>query len=525
MTITSLPVFAGYSAKDKFLRSIDDDIDLPALGSNVSRVVQLASADDQAIHDLTYFVLSDVSLTQKILRLSNSVSYRTMSGVQVTTISRAIFLLGCDTVKTCALALIVVERLANAKHSHALRAELAKALHASVLSREIAKSQRRAGAEEVAIAALFGNLGQVLVAAYDYPHYIEIAALAESECITLEKACVKVLGCSFNAIAQSVLRDWNMPDSITQAVAPLAAGVLKPARKTQEWVQQAAGFGIEASRLLAAAEATDEEPVRKALVERFGRALELSNETLEALLRSVESEMNMLAEIMGLSEPEADAENTQASADQTGEGQPEHESEVAIPQAFLMHTEPVAAQVQDVHPSGKPLDARDRLLAGVQEVTQMTEAGCGKVNEVILHVLETLYSSMGFRFATICLKDAQSGEYRARLALGEDAARRRSELAFMADRQDLFKLAMNSEADLMISDASDPKIAALLPAWHRTLFSDARSFIVLPIVVKKIPLGFFYADRKQPAPEGVPPDEASLIKILKSHVLAVLNKR
>src|SRR3569832_1117105 len=72
MTITSLPVFAGYSAKDKFLRSIDDDIELPALSSNVSRVVQLASADDQAIHDLTYFVLSDVSLTQKILRLSGA---------------------------------------------------------------------------------------------------------------------------------------------------------------------------------------------------------------------------------------------------------------------------------------------------------------------------------------------------------------------------------------------------------------------------------------------------------------------
>src|SRR3569832_1306974 len=76
MTITSLPVFAGYSAKDKFLRSIDDDIDLPALGSNVTRFVQLTSADYQTNHDLTKNNQTNDSLTQKIQRLSNSVSYR-----------------------------------------------------------------------------------------------------------------------------------------------------------------------------------------------------------------------------------------------------------------------------------------------------------------------------------------------------------------------------------------------------------------------------------------------------------------
>jgi len=524
MTVSPPTAPAGPSAKQAFLQSIDDDIDLPALGSTVSRVVQLASDDDQAIHELTYFVLSDVALTQKILRLSNTVSYRTMSGAKVTTISRAIYLLGFDTVKTCALALIVVERLANARHSHALRTELATALYASVLSRELAKSQRRAGAEEVAIAALFANLGRILVAAYDYPHYEQISALAECEHISQEKACMKVLGCGFNALAQSVLRDWNLPDSITQAVAPPAAGILKPAKKNQEWVQQAAGFGIEASRLLAAPQAPDAELMKKALVERFGAALEINGEKLDMLLQSVEAETGMLEEILGLSELELEADEQESAVEQE-EKSGEAERDAVIPEAFLMQAAPDAAREPELHPSGKPLDARDRLLAGVQEVTQMTEAGHGKINEVILHVLETLYSSMGFRFAAICLKDAKSGEYRARLALGENASRLRTQLAFCAEKQDLFRLAMNSESDLMISDASDPKIAALLPPWHRTLFADARSFIVLPIVVRKNPLGFFYADRKQPAPEGVPSDEAALIRILKSHVVSVLSKR
>ena len=50
------------------------------------------------------------------------------------------------------------------------------------------------------------------------------------------------------------------------------------------------------------------------------------------------------------------------------------------------------------------------------------------------------------------------------------------------------------------------------------LFSD----IVLPLVVGKARLGFFYADRTATAPEGVPPDETALIRALKRQVLAAL---
>jgi GAF domain-containing protein len=84
---------------------------------------------------------------------------------------------------------------------------------------------------------------------------------------------------------------------------------------------------------------------------------------------------------------------------------------------------------------------------------------------------------------------------------------------------------MENDADLMISDASDAKIRDLIPAWHRKLLPDARSFIVLPLVVHKKPFGLFYADRILPAPEGVPPDETAMIRTLKAQVLAALNSR
>jgi GAF domain-containing protein len=130
---------------------------------------------------------------------------------------------------------------------------------------------------------------------------------------------------------------------------------------------------------------------------------------------------------------------------------------------------------------------------------------------------------MGFRFATVCLKDQRSGQFRARVAFGEEHQKRLAGFVFpMAPSRDLFHLSMENDADLMIADAASPKIRALLPEWHRALLPDARSFIVLPLVVGKVQLGLFYADRVQPAPEGVPPDETSLIKALKGQVLVAL---
>jgi GAF domain-containing protein len=153
----------------------------------------------------------------------------------------------------------------------------------------------------------------------------------------------------------------------------------------------------------------------------------------------------------------------------------------------------------------------------------MRAGGHGKVNDVIQAVLETLYRGMGFRFATVCLKDVRSGQYRARVAFGELHAQRQAGFVFpTASGDDLFHLAMQNNADLMIADASAPKIRALLPEWHRALLPDARSFIVLPLVIGSVQLGLFYADRAQPAPEGVPPDETSLIRALKGQVLVAL---
>lgn len=524
------------AARDRLLQKISQETDLPALGSSVSRVVQMASSDDEAVRNLAHFILSDVALTQKILRIANTVFYRAASSTPVTTVSKAIFLLGFETVKTNALAMLLVDRMSS-RHAQSVRTELNHALCASIVGREMARRSQFKDAEEAAIAALFKNIGRLLVAAHDHKLYMKIAALVEAGSHTQAQASAEILGCTFDSIAEAVLKEWNIPDSIVQALWSPPAGVLKPARTRQEWLQQVAAFSSAASRLIPGANEPGQDAASKAILTRFGGALNLDQSKLARLFADVGQETRVLATSSnlpmqsedtahGAQEPAPDGTVPAQTAGQNGAASAVADSGLPLELLMSAPEESNPMRIVQRHASGKPVNARDLLLAGVQDVTQMMASGRCKVNDLMLLVLETLYSSMGFRFATVCLKDVSAGQFRARIAMGERNEVREEGFHFsVASTKNLFHLSMENDADLMISDASEPKIRDLLPPWHRTLLPDARSFIVLPLVVQKKQLGLFYADRAQPAPEGVPPEETALIKMLKGQVLAALQPR
>jgi hypothetical protein len=272
-------------------------------------------------------------------------------------------------------------------------------------------------------------------------------------------------------------------------------------------MRQVASFGLDVARLMGRSADPGADPEARALLARYGAALDVSATRLDELFAAVAREMDSLLQSMNMQPAPRE----------------ERPAEGGLPNVLLLATMDAGQeQAGGAYPSGKPKNARELLLAGVQDVTQMRASG-GKVNDVILAVLETLYLSMGFRFATVCLKDGRAGQYRARVSFGEDDARLQAGFAFpVAPSRDLFHLAMENDADLMIANAASTKIRDLLPAWHKALLADAKSFIVLPLVVGKVQLGLFYADRTEPAPEGVPPDETALIKALKGQVLAAL---
>ena len=508
----SFPLFhAAESPREALLRKINDETDLPSLGLAIAQVLQITSSGEDSVARLAHFVLSDVALTQKILRLSNTVQYRASAGSAVTTVSRSIFLLGFDTVKASAMAMLLVDCFKNKAQAGHVRKELIHSLCASIIGRQMAQRGKFQNAEEAAVAALFKNIGRVLIASYDHALYGRIVALADSAQVSLPEAAATLLGCSFERFGEMALQEWKIPEAIIQSLAPLPHAELKKPVHRIDWLKQVASFADTLATLILSGKQHEHGQV-EAILQRYGKGLELDRSLLSDMLMQVDSETRQMAKSMDLALPPWHGEATQSSG-QSG-----------IPSEFLLRTEDVLpSQESERYPSGKPRNARELLLAGVQDVTQMLASEELKLNDLILLVLETLYSAMGFRFATVCLRDLSSNRYVARVAVGEQYAQRQKHFHFPVKHEaDLFHLSMTNNVDVMIADAQTAKIRSLLPAWYQESMSDVHSFIILPLVIQKKPLGLFYADRAVCADEGVSPDETALIKTLKSQLQAAM---
>jgi len=489
----------------KLVKSISVDDRLLSLGAVIMQVVQLVDLDDEGAIDLAHYVMSDTALCQKILRLANSQAFRKASGTPITTVRRAIGVVGFNGVKTAAMSVLLLETLANTPHAHSVRFELEVSLYASLIARELDRKTSFQASEEAAIGALFRNLGTLVVASHEHRLYENIAELAASGKVTQAQAETIVLGCSYESMAIAILKEWHMPEAIISSVEALPAEPCKSTANRALWLRQVVSFSVELGRLIARQQPADGAHMAR-LLQFYGTALQLDLGSLRRLIVSVRHEVgNMLAGLdMRPYLPPAGAMAGLSSL---------------LEEAAMAPATAGAGR----YPSGKPYHARDLLLSGVQQITRSAASGRNKPGLIIPAILQTLCDSMGFRYAALCLKDPASASFRARVAVGEQHQQRSAGFVFpLESGGDLFHLAMENNADLMIADAANSKIVPLLPEWHRALLPDACSFIVLPLQIKGSCIGLLYADRARAAPEGVPPDETSLIRALKTLALGAL---
>ena len=82
---------------DKLWARMSERGDFPMLSQALRTTVSAMSDDDLDFTSLVQVVLSDVGLTQKVLRLANSAMYIAFGG-NITTVTRALMVLGMDAV-------------------------------------------------------------------------------------------------------------------------------------------------------------------------------------------------------------------------------------------------------------------------------------------------------------------------------------------------------------------------------------------------------------------------------------------
>ena len=518
-------------ARDQLLEKIRSDKQLPTLGGALSKVIEISSSNDDSIADLARYILADVALTQQILRLANTITYRAAGGGSVTTVSRAIFLLGFDTIKSNAIAAMLVDGFRSQSHAEHVRKELIIALCASVAAREIIKHGQHGQIEESAVAALFKNLGRILVAFFEPEIYQQITQQSRDRQLHPNQICIEFFGCSFERLGEIVMHDWRIPETIIHASQNNSFG-LHGIQHDPDHLRRVATLSEEVAEYIvhhhqhsvsqtsnSGENGTESEKQINLLAKRSKEILGLNRSQLMTVVHHVEKEATQLASSFHVNFNSIATSGAKSRIPIAKES--DFYTEFALP-AFDMQM----FQAGPCHPSGKPKNARDPLLAGIQDASEMLISPQLRLNDVLLLTLETLHKAMGFRFTTACLSDVQRTRYSARLSVGHNFIQHQKAFQFSAYGDDhIFKLALQNNTDLFIDDVANERIRSLLPEWFQAEFAEVKSFIVLPLVVDKLPIGLIYADRKLIAAEGIAADETALIKTLKAQLLAAMSRR
>ena len=86
--------------------------DFPGLSSTIGAINRATATENERVTQLSNSILKDFALTNKLLKLVNSAQFSQFGGT-VSTVSRAVVIMGFDSVRAVAITLLLFEHLQN----------------------------------------------------------------------------------------------------------------------------------------------------------------------------------------------------------------------------------------------------------------------------------------------------------------------------------------------------------------------------------------------------------------------------
>jgi putative nucleotidyltransferase with HDIG domain len=196
---------------------------LPTLAPIAVRALRLASRPDTQLAELTSMIRADQALTGRLLSLANSAAYGVRS--PVTTLERAVVLLGYRAVRNTVLAVKVFEafsaRQSDGERRVFKRAELWKhALGVACAAKRLAQREPRLGIdpEEAFVAGLLHDLGKVALDSVFPRAYERIFADAEAARGDIADSERAVLGIDHLVAGRYLAQRWSLPQHLQEVI-------------------------------------------------------------------------------------------------------------------------------------------------------------------------------------------------------------------------------------------------------------------------------------------------------------------
>jgi len=439
--------------------------DMPIFGRTVQAIVSIAEDSESSISELANVILQDSSMTSKVLRLANTAFYNP-SNRSVSTVSRAVMLVGFDTIRAISLTLALVESIVRSGNRDHLMAELARSLHAATQARSLARTMGDSAAEEIFVATLLYNVGELAFWCFAKEEG-EALISARARGLSKEEAEQAVLGFSFSRLTRQLVKDWQL--------VPLLADALDPSKKNDIHTQI---ISI-SHELSAAAEKGWESKQVHDVTHKIAKLAKLPEDEIAASLHRNAREAASVSRSYGIGKVASIIPTPH-----TGKGKS-------------------AASTEDVWDMGEHWDGQNDELTGYNPSLQpsilrdMTTLLMEKpdFNLLLEMALEGIYRGVGMDRALFALITVDRQHIKARFALGleREILRNRFRFSMAPGRPSPFKMILDSHQPAWVGHPQSPLNEFISDGIIDIL--GGASFFAAPIVVDGKGIGIIYADR------------------------------
>jgi HD-like signal output (HDOD) protein len=424
--------------------------DMPGFTRAINAILASMRGEDERDFSMTQTVLSDPVLTQKVLRLANSSMYSAF-GQHITTVSKAILVLGTEAIGHLALGLKLIEELAKSTpDSLQAQVEMEKAVLAGMVAHQVAASAASRDPEEAVVCSILHSLGRMMVTFYLPEHWTRIQDAGGGADDVLAE-----LGLSLEQLGRAAAEHWNLPRNLIAGMRRVEPGERGDGFGHHDWL---AALGTLSSRCADSLWHGDEAGAAEveALAASFAPMLGIAPDRIVGAIERAKEEAAADLSIAPLANP------------------PEKRARAAA--------------------ASRMREAGNRVLInGVAEMREV--AASATPGQMMSMAIETAYHGLSFTRAFGFLRSRRDNRYSARIGLGDGAKAMLPALAFEDSYEpNVFFAALGSDRVIFIENAQDPKFASKLPAWWKAALPEARCFVIIPLCTHGEPVGFIYGD-------------------------------
>ncbi len=481
--------------------------ELPAMSNNVQELISLVHSSRSAAYDLSRVILKDYSLTNKVLQVVNSAYYSL--GQSVSSISKAVTILGFDAVRDLATAIAIFDDfIKSGVDKEGITKLMTRSFLSALQCRDIVNDKNlNIKPEEAFICGLLYNLGKIITFIYMPEIYKEIEEKV-SFGMTEEGATRALMeDLTFYELGQEIAKFWNMSDKVIVSMDTNPA----PPRNNDDtlgYLQNLANF----SNLFVDQICKGEDPTD--LISKYGAIISINMEESVAMLENcVEASQDISDSIRyGLSKLKIhsklekaakneldppkqvdDSASEQSSSEQSSskkKGGQVYEGQVADQNAAKENSQII--ELDDLPSSDKSINEF------IKEITE-TLMGSFQINEFYANLLEAIYRGIGFDRVILSILSVQATQIVliGRFGLGD--IKEEEILKFeqtLASAGQAIPKAMKQCKDVAI----EPNAPNAFPESMQYLVKN-RTVYLFPIIVNKKAIGMLYMDRKKGRPK------------------------